>query len=97
PMLRNARFTARPIAAFARLPGPSTLPSTFMPSSATMGPLTITIGHADPVVVATPIRLNSGAASALTAAPTTGRYAGRQPAITALIAMSRQVAASNAG
>ena len=46
---------------------------------------------AEPVVVAMPSRLNSGEAMASTAAPTTGRDAFVQPAITALIAMSRHV------
>ena len=45
------RRIARPIVAFARLPGPKTFPALFMPRSVTAGPLT-TRSCAEPPVLA---------------------------------------------
>ena len=44
------------------------------------------------VEVDTPCRLNDGSHAASTAASTTGKYSGRQPAMTALIAIFSTVA-----
>ena len=57
-----------------------------MPSRSAMGPLTITTGAAPPVVAWHPARLNGVCRAAFTQATTTGKYSGRQPAITALMA-----------
>ena len=50
------------------------------------GPLTTTSGAEKCVEVATPCRLKAGSHAASAAAISTGRYSGRQPAMTALIA-----------
>ena len=50
-----------------------------------MGPLHTITGPTGIVVASTPCMLNSSLQAASTAASTTGRYSGRQPAITALI------------
>ena len=84
--LRTNRRSARPIVALARYPGPKQPESPLMPSCSAMGPLTITTGAAPPVVAWHPARLNGVCKAALTQATTTGKYSGRQPAITALIA-----------
>src|SRR5690606_14290131 len=96
PAFWSVRRAARPIVALARLPGPKALEPLFIPIAEAMGPLTMTHTVAEPVVVAMPSRLNSGAVIASTAAPTTGRYAGAQPASTALIATSRHVTSAYA-
>src|SRR5262245_65921459 len=70
----------------ARLPCPSALPAAFIPIRSATGPLTITTGPADQVVASTPWMLNSLVHAASSAARTTGRYSGRQPAIAALTA-----------
>ena len=46
---------------------------------------------APPVVACTPAMLKAGSIRALVAATTTGKYSGRQPAITALIATFSRV------
>ena len=78
--------SARPIVALARLPLPSTLWVAFMPSARRTGPFTTTNGALPPVLAVLPCRPNSGSHIALTIAITTGRYSGRQPAITAAMA-----------
>jgi hypothetical protein len=55
--------------------------------------LTITMSAAPPVLVAGPWSLNSGSPMAESTAPTTGKYTGRQPAMTALIAACHAVTA----
>ena len=72
--------------ALARLPGPSALWRAFMPISAAIGPLTTAQRAAPPVLVSTVCRLNAGSNIASSAATTTGKYAGRQPAMTAFVA-----------
>ena len=62
-----------------------------MPNSWAMGPLTMTAGAAPPVVAWTLARLNPGCRAALTAATTTGKCGGWQPAITALMATFSRV------
>ena len=51
-----------------------------------MGPLTIRSGVTGCVVAWTASRLNGGCDTASTAASSTGKYSGRQPAMTALMA-----------
>jgi len=57
-----------------------------------IGPLTTSSVATGCVVAWTESRLNSGSASASMAASTTGKYSGRQPAITALAAIFSIVA-----
>ena len=58
----------------------------FIPISAAIGPLTTAHSAAPPVLVSTVCRLNAASNIASSAATTTGKYSGLQPAITALIA-----------
>ena len=62
-----------------------------MPISRAIGPLTTSSGAAMCVVACTPLRLKAGAASANSAARTTGAYSALQPAITRLIASTSRV------
>ena len=62
-----------------------------------IGPFTITTGPTGIVVASTPWMLNSSVQIASTAASTTGRYSGKQPAITALIATFSTVAGARSG
>ena len=62
-----------------------------------MGPLTIMRGPTKYVVASTPWRLNASVHEASTAARTTGRYDGLQPAMTALIATFSTVAGARFG
>src|SRR4029453_2356611 len=62
-----------------------------------IGPFTITTGPTGIVVASTPWMLNSSGQTASTAASTAGRYSGRQPAITALIATFSTGAGARAG
>src|SRR5437867_3014491 len=96
-MLRMTSWSARPIAALARLPWPSALPLAFMPMRRRAGPLTMTTGPTNIVVARTPCIAKASSSTASTAASTTGRYSGLQPAITALIAIFSTVAAASAG
>jgi hypothetical protein len=77
---------ARPIVAFARQPGPKTLPPALKPRRWRIGPLTTTSVADPPVLVIAPCSVNAGSAIASSAAINTGMYSGRQPASTALIA-----------
>ena len=87
PTLRITSCSARPIVALARLPWPERVARReFMPIAPAIGPFTTTSGPENHVVASRPCMLNSSVHAASTAASTTGRYSGRQPAITALIA-----------
>src|SRR5207245_10186244 len=61
------------------------------------GPLTMKMGATASVVPEIPTRSNASSHIARTAATTTGMYSGRQPAITALIAIFSIVARPLAG
>src|ERR1700704_2196544 len=91
--LSNTSRSARPIVALARTPGPKRFPPPCRPIASRTGPLTITMSAAPPVLVAGPWSVNSGSPIAASAAPTTGKYSGRQPAMTALIAACHAVTA----
>ena len=88
---------ARPIVELARLPWPSTLTPQFMPIARVPGPLQTITGPTGIVVASTPCMLNSSVHAASTAASTHGRYSGRQPAITALIATFSTVTSTRSG
>ena len=92
PTLFMTRRTARPMAAFACQPGPSAPKPAFMPIAPATGPQTTRSGVTFSSVVWTPRRLKAGSAIARTAASTTGRCSGRQPAMTALTATFSTVA-----
>ena len=77
---------ALPMVALARFPGPNRLPLELMSNSREIGPLTMTRTAAPPWLDDGAIRLNSLVSMASVAAMTTGKYSGRQPAITALAA-----------
>ena len=77
--------------ALARLPGPKTLPAAFMPMSRTTGPETISSGAEPPVLAVEAWKLKSGSLAASRAATSTGKYSGRQPAMTALAAAARML------
>ena len=62
-----------------------------MPISDAIGPLTTAHSAAPPVLVSTVWRLNASSNIASSAATTTGKYSGRQPAMTALIAACSSV------
>ena len=64
----------------------------FMPMRSRIGPLTTITGVAPHVVDMMPCALNSGVATASSAARTTGRYSGLHPAMTALAAIFSIVA-----
>ena len=81
----------------ARLPCPSALPPLFMPMRPATGPLTTIIGPEKYVVASRPCMLNSSVQAASTAASTTGRYSGRQPAMTALTATFSTVHSTRSG
>src|SRR5712692_435796 len=89
--IRTSRI-ARPIVTLARKPWPKALYPALSPISRAIGPLTTRSGATGWVVAWMASRLNSGWASASMPARITGRYSGRQPAITALAAMRSTVA-----
>ena len=91
PRLRITKRRARPMDALALYPGPKQPLSSFIPSYPAKGPLAMMIRAAPPVVTDTPATLNSSASTASTAATTTGKYSGRQPAMTELIATFSRV------
>jgi hypothetical protein len=78
--------------ALARQPGPNTPAPQLMSSAKRIGPLTTISGAGAFVVADTPCRSKASSHTASTAAITTGRYSGRQPAITALMAIFSTVA-----
>src|SRR5207237_6350568 len=92
PTFTQTRRSARPIVALARHPEPKTPAPQLMSSAVRIGPPTITSGDGAFVVADTPWRSNASSHTASTAAITTGRYSGRQPAITALTATFSTVA-----
>jgi hypothetical protein len=70
---------ALPMVALARFPGPNKLSRQLMPSSSTMGPLTMSKIDAPPLLEEGAMRVNAFSSMASVAAITTGRYSGRQP------------------
>src|SRR5215472_7935556 len=93
PAFAMSKRRARPILALARQPGPRAPRPALSPACSAAGPLTMANGVDGPVVVAMPLRLKSGTQTARTRAVSTGRYAGRQPAMTAFAARTRLVTA----
>ena len=91
--LLATRRSARPIVALARLPEPSTLWVAFIPTSAAIGPLTIVQIAAPPVLVVAAWALKAGSSIAESPASTIGKYTGRHPAMTALMAAFSAVTA----
>ena len=73
--------------ALARLALAKALCVVFMPSARRTGPLTTMKGALPPVLAVLPCNAYSGWHIALTTATMTGKYSGRQPAITAAIAI----------
>src|SRR2546427_540308 len=97
PRLAQISGRARPMVALARVPGPRA-PAAQLSSIVTRaGPLTMKMGATASVVPEIPTRSNASSHIARTAATTTGMYSGRQPAITALIAIFSIVARPLAG
>ena len=97
PTLRIVSCTARPMVMLARLPWPSTLTPLFIPIAREPGPLHTITGPTGIVVASTPCILNSSVHTAFSAAITHGRYSGRQPAMTALIAIFSTVSSTKSG
>ncbi|MNC85225.1 hypothetical protein D3C83_08150 [compost metagenome] len=92
--LRSTSRSVRPMVALARAPGPKRLLVALMPRRCAIGPFTRMTMVGPESAEATWCSPNSGAASAFTAAATTGMYSGLQPAITALIATFSAVTAT---
>ncbi len=69
----------------------------FMPIACVTGPFTTMTGPAGIVVASTPCTLNASVQAASTAASTTGRCSGRQPASTALTATFSTVQGTRSG
>src|SRR5580765_720904 len=86
PILAIINRSALPMVALARHPWPSTFAPELIFKRRRHGPLTIIIGATLPVVVCTLSRLNPGSSTPFVAATTSGKYSGKQPAITALAA-----------
>ena len=78
--------------ALARWPGPSAPKPLAIPQASRAGPLTMIIGVTQWVVACTSPRSNRSSQTAARAARRTGRWSGRQPAITALAATFSTVA-----
>src|ERR1044071_4793232 len=97
PTLRTTSCSARPIVALARLPWPMQLRPLFMPMRWAIGPLTTSTGPEKYVVHRRPCMLKRSVHAACTAASTTGRYSGKQPAMTALIATFSTVTGTRSG
>src|SRR5437773_10509512 len=97
PRLAQISRRARPMVALARVPGPRAPAAQLSWIAARAGPLTMKIGATASVVPEMPTRSNASSHIARTAATTTGMYSGRQPAITALIAIFSIVARPLAG
>src|SRR5262245_10705608 len=94
---RLVRRRARPMVALAVQPGPRAPQPALTPSCRAAGPLTMRSGATLSSVVCTPRRLNAGSRMACTAASTTGKCSGRQPAITALAAIFSTLATPPSG
>ena len=86
-----------PIAALARCPGPNAPQPDTTPQTARAGPFTINSGVIGCVVTCDSVRSKRGSQMAWTAATTTGKCSGRQPAITAFAATISTVAAAMLG
>src|SRR5947208_825562 len=97
PTLATISRRARPIVALARQPGPNTPAAQLMSSALRAGPLTMKSGEWKLVVADTPWRSKASSHMASTPAMTTGRYSGRQPAMTALTAIFSTVARPKLG
>ncbi|OYU18701.1 MAG: hypothetical protein CFE34_09050 [Rhodobacteraceae bacterium PARR1] len=97
PMFVSTSRRARPMVAFALVPWPNTLVPLFRPIACRIGPWTNTTGATGWVVAWIAARLNAGLAMPLSAASSTGMYAGRHPAITALMATFSTVATAPLG
>lgn len=82
---------------FARLPWPSTLIPLFMPMARVPGPLHTMTGPTGIVVASTPCMLKVSLHTASSAAMTHGMYSGRQPAMTALMAIFSTVSSTRSG
>ena len=92
PTFIRTRRTARPIVTLARAPWPKALYPALSPISRAIGPFTTRSGATGCVVAWIESRLKAGSASASMAARSTGKYSGRQPAITAFTAIRSTVA-----
>ncbi len=92
PRLRTSNWSARPIDSDALLPCPSALTPGFIPIRDVPGPLHTMTGPTGMVVASSPCMLNSSLQTASTAVMTQGRCSGRQPAMTAEIAIFSTVA-----
>ena len=97
PTLRITNCSARPMVELARLPWPSAFLSVFMPMRRRIGPFTITIGPENHSVHSRPCILNVSVHAASTAASTTGKYSGLQPAMTAFTATFSTVHSASVG
>ena len=86
PMLSSTSRIARPIEAFAGKAGPKQPLPEWMPSSLAIGPLTTIVSATGCVVAFSPATLCASSRIACTAASTTGKTRGSQPAIAALAA-----------
>src|SRR5215469_16473445 len=93
PAFAMSRRNALPMLALARQPGPSAPRPALSPARSAARPLTTANGVDGPVVVAMPLRLKSGTQTERTRAVSTGRWAGKQPAMTAFAARTRLVTA----
>ena len=83
--------------ALARQPGPKSPGPQLTSRRLRKGPLTMNRGDGKLVVAETPCRSKPSSHIASTPATTTGRYSGRHPAITALIAIFSTVARPKLG
>ena len=96
-MFRWIRRIQRPIVALARQPSPNALEPPLMLSCFRIGPLTMSMIAGPPVVACSAYRFNLGSVKASTAAIRSGIYCGRQPAITALMAIFSILAGAQRG
>src|SRR2546426_257781 len=92
PTLTQTRRSARPMVALARQPGPKRPAPQLMSRARRIGPFTTMSGAGALVVADTPCRSNASSHTASTAASTTGRYSGRQPATLALLLVVASIA-----
>jgi len=79
PIFWMTKWSALPRVALAFHPRPRALVPKLISSCLEIGPLTISIGTSGLVVVAIPLRLNSGFVTASTAAINTGMYSEGNP------------------
>ena len=97
PRFINISLTALPRVALLRHPGPKAPDLLLISNFLAIGPLTIIKGATGCVVGCMPIISTGFSHIAATAAINTGIYSGRQPAITALIAIFSTVASPQLG